>query len=271
MSKDAVKAHFSSLAEEGIWASLYEPGAKVSGENFSYLIRARRVMELLQSTGKPLKEFLDVGCGTAPLGPAILGMGSSYTGIDFSAEMITAACRVLGEPISRGKARLMVGDAANLGLPEAAFDTVVAMGLVEYFSRSRADQVIEEIARVLSPGGVAIVTIPKRWNWTTVVNRLATPLRNGIRWRPRRVQLNPHRKEAFKRLHLTPDELDRAARKAGLRKIGHRHYNVEIAGGPFITLAPRLAYFINHPFEWLALIPGGSVLATGYIGMYTHD
>jgi SAM-dependent methyltransferase len=270
MNKSPVAAHFSSLAERGVWASLYEPGAKVTAESSSFLIRARRVMELLASNGKPLGKFLDVGCGTAPLGPAIVAMGSHYTGIDFSAEMIDAARRLMRESIAGGAASLTVGDAMNLDAPAAAFDSIVAMGLVEYFPRDHVDRVFEELARVLVPGGVAIVTVPKRWHWGKVVNLLLTPLRKAIRWRFHSADLKLNRKEAFERLYLTPAGLDRIARKAGLRKVASRHYNVQIVCGPFISLSPRLAYLINRPFEWLALIPGGSFLATGYIGMYTR-
>jgi ubiquinone/menaquinone biosynthesis C-methylase UbiE len=271
MRKSLVVDHFSTLAEQGVWASLYEPGAQVNAEKSSFLIRARRVMELLESTGKPPKEFLDLGCGTAPLGPAIVAMGSHYTGIDFSAEMIEAARRLMEDSIVKGAARLTVGDAANLDFPAARFDAIVAMGLLEYFSRNEVERLFAEIARVLVPGGVAIVTIPKRWNWGKVVNLSLTPLRKAIRWRPRAEGLKLSRKEIFERLYLTPAELDAAAQEAAMHRIGHRHYNVQLVCGPLIPLVPRLAYLINRPFERLAQIPGGSFLATGYIGMYTRD
>jgi ubiquinone/menaquinone biosynthesis C-methylase UbiE len=271
MSKDVVEAHFSDLAKRGVWESLYQPGAKVNAESSSFLIRARRVIELLTSRPQRPKKFLDVGCGTAPLGPAIVAMGSEYTGVDFSAEMIEAAHRIMSEAIASGTARVSVGDATNLALPAATFDSIVAMGLVEYFSRERADRVLSEIARVMTPNGAAIITIPKQWYWGKVVNVALTPLRRLIRWRPESAGLKLKRKEAFERLYLTPAELDQAARRAGLRKIDHRHYNVQIVCGPFLSLSPRLAYLINRPFESLSLIPGGSFFATGYIGMYTRD
>src|SRR5262245_24608136 len=160
MSKNAaVEAHFSDLAKRGVWASLYEPDAKVNAESSSFLVRVRRVMELLASRPQRPKKFLDVGCGTAPLGPAIVAMGADYTGIDFSNEMIDTARKIMSESVASGTARLSVGDATDLELPSATFDSVVAMGLVEYFSRDQVDRVFEEIARVLTPGGVAIVTI----------------------------------------------------------------------------------------------------------------
>jgi hypothetical protein len=131
--------------------------------------------------------------------------------------------------------------------------------------------VFEEIARVLVPGGIAIVTIPKRRSWNKVIDVAFTPLRNVIRWRPRGRGLQLNRKEAFERLYLTPQELDAAALRAGLRKRAHRHYNVRIACGPLIGLSPRFAYLLNRPFEFLALLPGSCFFATGYIGMYVRE
>ena len=42
MSSQAVHEHFSQLAEQGVWASLYHDGP-VNAETWSFLIRARRV------------------------------------------------------------------------------------------------------------------------------------------------------------------------------------------------------------------------------------
>jgi SAM-dependent methyltransferase len=270
MSKDPVWEHFSDLAEKGVWSSLYQPGTRVTSENSSFLVRARRVMELLRSTGKPVRNFLDVGCGTAPLGPAILAMGSQYTGVDFSSEMIGGASRLMSDAVASGRARLAVGDAMNLDLPDAAFDATVAMGLVEYFSRDQVARVIEEIARVTAPGGVAIVTVPKRWHWGKLVDLVLAPVRHATSWRPQAGDVKLRRKEGFKRLLMTPGELDEVAGKAGLRKVSHRHYNTQIVSGPFLWLFPRFTYSLNRPFEFLSLVPGGSFFSTGYIGMYVR-
>jgi SAM-dependent methyltransferase len=199
-------------------------------------------------------------------------MGAQYTGIDFSAKMIEAARNLMRDQIATGVARLNVGDATKLDLPDAAFDSIIAMGLVEYFSRSKVDRVFEEMVRVLAPGGVLIVTIPKRWHWGKVIELLLTPLRKWIRWRPYSSDLKLRRKEAeaFERLYMTPMDVDRTAQKVGLHKLAQRHYNVQLVCPPFTLLGPRLAYLINRPFEWLALIPGGWFFASGYIGMYTR-
>lgn len=270
MNNEKVLTHFSNLAEQGVWASLYQPGAQINAENSSFLVRARRVMQLLTSTGEQPKEVFDLGCGTAPIGPAILAMGSRYTGTDFSAEMINEAGKQLSQSVENGSANLAVGDARKLNIPDGKFDATIAMGLVEYFSRSDVDLVLQEIARVTRPGGVAIITIPKRRHWGRLVNWALTPLRRAISWRPQSERVKLRRKEDFQRLLLAPGELDNAARKVGLRKTGSYHYNVQIVTGPFVWLFPRAVYLINRPFQSLALVPGGSFFATGYIGRYVR-
>jgi ubiquinone/menaquinone biosynthesis C-methylase UbiE len=271
MTQDPVWTHFSTLAEEGVWATLYKPGVQLTSENSSFIVRARRVMELLRSSGKKPVQFLDVGCGTAPLGPAIVAMGSNYTGVDFSPEMIDAARGLMSASIESGEVRLSVGDATNLELPPATFDCTVAMGLVEYFTRGQVDKVLQEIARVTAPGGIVIVTVPKKWHWGKLIDLILTPFRKMTSWRPRAGNVSLRRREAFRRLLMTPSELDGAARRAGLKPVDSRHYNTQIVSGPLLWLFPRFSYLVNRPFEFLSLIPVGSFFSTGYIGMYVRE
>ena len=268
---DLVKSHFGQLAEQGVWASLYsEPGKKVTSETWSFLIRARRVVELLQSSGRELREVLDIGCGTAPIARSLVAMGSHYTGNDFSPEMVKAAKRNIEDLVLRGDARLGVGDATNLNYPDSTFDAVTAMGLVEYLTRDQVTQALREVRRVLLPGGIVVLTIPKRWDWGVTVLALLYPLRKAIRKRPYRKNLKLKRQEEFQRLYLTPSELDRACEDMGLRKVDDRHYNVQVLCRPATLVAPRLCYLVNRPFEGLSRVPGGNFFATGYIGMYSR-
>jgi ubiquinone/menaquinone biosynthesis C-methylase UbiE len=267
MSQACVQVHFGRLAEQGVWASLYGPRDRVTSETWTFLIRARRVLELLRSQDRPFADVLDLGCGTAPLARSLVALGSTYTGVDFSPAMIDSARGDLADLTERGVARLEVGDATALGQVDARFDAVVAMGVLEYLDLARVGQALRETARVLRPGGVAILTIPKRWHWGRLIQRLASPLSRIVRLRPR-AGLKLEGREEFQRLLLTPSELDRVCRDAGLTKIDERHYNVQPICRPATVVAPRLSYLLNRPFEGLSRIPGGRFLATGYIGLY---
>ena len=267
---DAVRGHFSLLAEQGVWASLYEPGHKgtLNSSNWSFLIRARHVIELLVSTRSTLTEVLDVGCGTAPIAESVVAMGSKYTGVDFSPEMIEAAKRKIEKFVSQGKAQLATGDVRHLNFRDGTFNAITAMGVVEYLLETDVPRVISEFSRVLAPGGVAVITIPKRWHWgSIVVQSLHYAKKVALTFfgkrRPRSQQ-----EGRWERIYLTPGQLDRTCEAAGLRLAGYRHYNVQVICRPFADLAPRFSYLVNRPFEGLALVPGFWSLASGYIGVY---
>jgi ubiquinone/menaquinone biosynthesis C-methylase UbiE len=266
MNKD-VHSHFSKLAEEGVWASLYAEEDHITAETWSFVIRARRVTELLQIAGTSIGSVVDIGCGTAPIARSVSAMGCHYTGVDFSSDMIDAARRNISDLVDHGKAHLVVGEATRLSLPDRTCDAVIAMGVLEYLTQPAIETMLDETARVLRPGGVVILTIPKRHHWGAFVLGMLSPLRRLVRSVKAR-SLKLTRPERFERLYLTSGELDEACRRAGFQKVDHRHYNFQPICRPATEIAPRLTYVLNRPFEALARVPGASFLGTGYIGMY---
>jgi ubiquinone/menaquinone biosynthesis C-methylase UbiE len=92
---------------------------------------------------------LDIGCGT---GEATLFLAREFPrarvrGVDFSEEMIHLARSKVGlDP--EGRIAYKVGDASRLPWSEESFDLVAQLNMPPFFS---------EIARVLRPGGYAIV------------------------------------------------------------------------------------------------------------------
>ncbi|WP_052639777.1 class I SAM-dependent methyltransferase [Zavarzinella formosa] len=264
-----VHTHFSRLAEQGVWASLYDNSSpKVTVETWSFLIRARRVIELLRTVGTGPGDVLDLGCGTAPIARSLVAMGGHYTGTDFSPQMIDAARANIGDLVIGGNADLQVGLATTPDFADASFDTIIAMGVLEYLTRDQLTQTLRGVSRMLRPGGVALLTIPKRRNWGRLVLAGLYPLRKAIQFRPYRKNLKLEQQEEFRRLYLTPGELDQACEAAGMEKADARHYNVQPACRPATLVAPRLCHLVNRPFEGLARVPGANFLATGYIGMY---
>ncbi len=224
-------------------------------------------MELLEGRGCSLGSVLDIGCGTAPLARSLVTLGSDYTGIDFSPQMIQGAERNVADLVRAGRARFQTGDATRLPFADGEFDAVIAMGVLEYLSWDQIHRALHETFRVLSPAGVALLTIPKRWHWGKLMNTALSPLRSLVRRSPwQNIKLG--KRENFERLYVTPGELDRACSAAGLRKVDQRHYNVQLIFRPLTLLAPRWSYWLNRPFESMARIPGGRFFATGYIGLY---
>jgi ubiquinone/menaquinone biosynthesis C-methylase UbiE len=103
--------------------------------------------------------------GAAPEGGAVLDVGTGpgvllvelasrrpdlqLTGVDLSADMITAATRNL-EPFGE-RARARVGDVTNLPFPESSFDLIVSSLSLHHWDHPAA--AVPELARILRPGG----------------------------------------------------------------------------------------------------------------------
>ena len=82
--------------------------------------------------------------------------GARAYGVDISAPTVLQARRAFrGDPL-----RCAVSDVRALPFADASFDAVYSMGTIEHFDET--EDAIEEIARVLKPGGVAIVGVPNR-------------------------------------------------------------------------------------------------------------
>jgi SAM-dependent methyltransferase len=92
--------------------------------------------------------LLDVGCGGRPYEPLFEPYVERYTGIDTPASTL-----------SRADAAAV---ASHLPFADCAFDTVLCTEVLEHLSTPAA--CIDEIARVLRPGGHLILTTPQMWH-----------------------------------------------------------------------------------------------------------
>ncbi|MGZ4872921.1 MAG: class I SAM-dependent methyltransferase [Candidatus Angelobacter sp.] len=101
--------------------------------------------------------ILDVGCAAGAEFEPLLARGFQIVGFDYSPEMLRLAQQRFGA--SHG-IHLLRADAEALPFPDASFDHVVCLGVFEYLSTY--DRCMEEIHRVLRPGGVAIISLPTR-------------------------------------------------------------------------------------------------------------
>ena len=100
---------------------------------------------------------LDVGTGTGRLPRALCfqpRFRGHVVGVDLSRRMLAFAAR-LNRPYA-DRVTLIWQDARSLPFPENTFDAVTSLEMLEFTPNPRA--VLQEMARVLRPGGVLLVT-----------------------------------------------------------------------------------------------------------------
>jgi ubiquinone/menaquinone biosynthesis C-methylase UbiE len=95
------------------------------------------------------RRVLDVGCGTGRLSLALTERGAKVWGVDTSAEMLEQARAAAGRRVG-----LKRGSAEELPFKDGWFDRAVLRLVVHLVDRGRA---LPELARVLAPGGRAVV------------------------------------------------------------------------------------------------------------------
>lgn len=111
--------------------------------------------------------LLDVGCGTGRHTFEALRRGADVVAADLdgdalaAVEAMGAAMVVEGQTAPGASLAAIRADARSLPFEDASFDRVIASETLEHISEDSA--AMAEIARVLRPGGRAVVTVPRWW------------------------------------------------------------------------------------------------------------
>jgi SAM-dependent methyltransferase len=150
----------------------------------------------LWSVEGQLAVALDAGCGNGQFSAVAKRRSKRVVSLDISAQLVARAAR-------NADTFGVVGDALALPFNAATFDVVLSSEMVEHTLRPQS--AVEELVRVLRPGGTLVLTTPnRRWQWLV---RLASAV--GVR---------PfHGFENF----LSFEELRDLAANAGLANVRH--------------------------------------------------
>jgi ubiquinone/menaquinone biosynthesis C-methylase UbiE len=168
----AIETH-SIQADE--FAERYQtPAGDAYGSCFTYSRKRLDVWleHYLPARGDGLR-LLDVGCGTGDHMARYRARGFEVAGVDGSEKMLEhARANNPGAEIPRA-------DVEEIPFPDSVFDFVLCIEVLRYLPDAR--NCVREMARVLKPGGVCLVTAAPRFNlngyW--LVNRVANAVRIG--------------------------------------------------------------------------------------------
>ena len=130
--------------------------------------KLHHLVQLVPFDGLRGKRVLDVGCGTGVDLVRFAQGGAIAIGVDLADSAITLARQNFAQ---RGLAvKLVVGDAERLPLAEASVDYVFAHGVVQYSGDGQ--RVVDEVRRVLRPGGEAVFQVYNRISWLNALSKL---------------------------------------------------------------------------------------------------
>jgi SAM-dependent methyltransferase len=93
---------------------------------------------------------LDVGTGAGATALAFAARGARVVALDLTPAMLETT-RAQAEERGLSNLETRLGDAANLPFPDASFEVVACRVCAHHFGRAR--QAVDEMARVLRPGG----------------------------------------------------------------------------------------------------------------------
>jgi SAM-dependent methyltransferase len=108
---------------------------------------------------------LDLGCGRGRHALEALRRGAEVIAADLDDEALVevacmaAAMQEAGEVRAGGSLSVRRADVLHLPFDDGAFDVVIVSEVLEHIPNDRA--AIDEIHRVLGPGGLAVITVPR--------------------------------------------------------------------------------------------------------------
>lgn len=151
---EAVRHRFSRAEAAERWDAMYAAETEcLEDENF----RLRRDISVARilSIVTPDSRVLDLGCGAGPVISELRRHGVKTDGLDYSEDMLENA-RARLRSLGLDDSGLRQGDCRTTPYPSAGFDVVVCLGVISYIENY--DPVLDEIERLLKPGGTALIS-----------------------------------------------------------------------------------------------------------------
>jgi len=166
-----VNSHFTEVAS--YWAEVYQRGDDVDAVIFQE--RLSVVLELVERIGLPRHaRLLEIGCGAGYTTAALARLGYVVDAIDAVDAMVEATRSLAAKVGLATRVTSTRGDVHALPFPDATFGLVVAIGVLPWLPSM--EKPVEEICRVLRPGGCSIVSVDNRWGLRQFVEPFTNPL-----------------------------------------------------------------------------------------------
>jgi 2-polyprenyl-3-methyl-5-hydroxy-6-metoxy-1,4-benzoquinol methylase len=114
------------------------------------------------------KQLLEAGCGVGIDLVRFAQAGAIVTGVDLAEVSIDLAKKNFAQNGLEADLRVMNGE--DLQFEDNSFDVVYAHGVLQY--TANAQQMVNELYRVLRPGGEAIFMVYNKYSWLNALSKL---------------------------------------------------------------------------------------------------
>jgi ubiquinone/menaquinone biosynthesis C-methylase UbiE len=159
---------------------------------------------------RPGDSWVDLGCGSGVLSQELLDLGATVVAVDGSPQMLSHAREQMGSQYA-GRVNWIQSDVQSIGaLNDGAYDGVLCSSVLEYLDRPEA--LLKEVARILSPGGVLVISLPPTLSAVRV-------LQKGIRALMGMIGKDKFTYLSVSRLEISPHAIDQLLQEAGFSVI----------------------------------------------------
>ena len=149
-SARANQSHYDNIAKNGAYGTLAPDNRGGPKSRYVAAVFDATLLPLFRAEDEPVR-LLDFGCGTGIFTVQVKALTQQVVGIDLSMGLLRVAQQVAtdsGQAIS-----FVLADGAHLPLRPSAVNRIVAREVLGTISDSVLPQTLQELARVLEPGG----------------------------------------------------------------------------------------------------------------------
>lgn len=131
--------------------------AEESQEGFEKIVFPRLYKQIVEYYHEKHRMFVEIGCGSAFLGEAMINKGWNLIGIDFSNVALTKVYDRISQT-HYGKFTLVNGDLDSMHLPKDSSSIIYGGGVLEHLKNPQ--HIINESYKALVPGGILFNAVP---------------------------------------------------------------------------------------------------------------
>jgi ubiquinone/menaquinone biosynthesis C-methylase UbiE len=167
--QENVTAYFQSQSLH--WRKIYESSgveAEIIQDRHAAVLHWVDSLKLAQGSS-----VLEVGCGAGLMAVALAQRGFHVQAFDSSEAMIEQARLYAEESLTNDLLTLKVRDVYSLDFSDDSFDLVLAIGVIPWLER--LEPAIQEMVRVVKPGGYIVLTTANRMGLMSVLDPWRNP------------------------------------------------------------------------------------------------